>query len=55
MESGKVTLTAGKTTAARMRFIDVARAVAILSIIAGHLNSEAINSFVFTYNVPVFF
>ena len=39
----------------RLGFIDVARGIAIISIILGHLGSSQINRVVFTYHVPIFF
>ena len=39
----------------RNRTIDIARGIAILSIIVGHLNVWTINRIVYTYHVPIFF
>ena len=38
----------------RVTFVDVARGIAMISIILGHIRISAINPFVFTYHVPVF-
>lgn len=39
----------------RVRYFDIAKGVAILCIIAGHMGNTAINKFVFTFHVPIFF
>ncbi len=39
----------------RLRYIDVARGIAIISIILGHLGINGINRFVFTFHVPIFY
>ena len=39
----------------RMKYIDVARGIAMLCIILGHLGINEINRFVFTFHVPIFF
>ena len=39
----------------RLEFIDIARGIAIISIILGHMGSWQINRIVFTYHVPLFF
>ena len=39
----------------RVQYIDVARGLAMLSIIAGHLGNSTINRVVFTFHVPIFF
>ncbi len=39
----------------RLQFIDIARGIAMISIIIGHLGEPAINRVVFTFHVPVFF
>ena len=39
----------------RQRYIDVARGIAIICIILGHLGCASINRVVFTFHVPVFF
>lgn len=39
----------------RIEYFDIAKGIAILCIIAGHLGSVRINQFVFTFHVPVFF
>ena len=44
-----------KETTVRKQYLDIAKGVAILSIIAGHMNIAFIDRFVFTYHVPIFF
>lgn len=39
----------------RVRYFDIAKGVAILCIIAGHMGNATINNFVFTFHVPIFF
>lgn len=39
----------------RVHFFDIAKGIAIICIILGHLNNSAINRVVFTFHVPVFF
>ena len=39
----------------RMKYIDIARGIAIICIIIGHLGIEKINRIVFTFHVPIFF
>ena len=39
----------------RLRTVDVARGIAIISVILGHLGSSEINRVVFTYHLPVFY
>lgn len=39
----------------RIEYVDIARGIAILCIIMGHLNHAGINRIVFTFHVPVFF
>ncbi len=39
----------------RLRYIDIARGIAIICIILGHLGNKTINSVVFTFHVPIFF
>ena len=41
--------------AVRLRTVDVARGIAIISVILGHLGSSEINRVVFTYHLPVFY
>ena len=46
----------GKTvTAIREEWADVARGIAIISVMLGHMGIEAVNSVVYTYHLPVFF
>lgn len=39
----------------RLQYIDIARGIAIICIILGHLGNSGINRVVFTFHVPVFF
>ncbi len=39
----------------RVQFLDIARGIAIICIILGHLNNSLINRVVFTFHVPIFF
>ena len=39
----------------RIEFIDIAKGIAIICIILGHLGSNQINRIVFTFHVPIFF
>ena len=39
----------------RIRYLDIARGIAIICIILGHLNNAHINQVVFTFHVPVFY
>lgn len=39
----------------RIRFIDIAKGIAIICIIIGHLDIKEINRFVYTFHVPIFF
>ncbi|OUP10066.1 acyltransferase family protein [Collinsella sp. An2] len=39
----------------RLQYIDIARGVAMLCIISGHLGITSINSIVYTFHVPLFF
>ena len=39
----------------RIEFIDIAKGIAIICIILGHLNNQQINKIVFTFHVPIFF
>ncbi len=43
MESGK-----------RLEYLDIAKGIAILSIIVGHMGIDSINRIVYTYHIPVF-
>ncbi len=38
-----------------MEFVDVAKGIAMICIVLGHLGIKGINRFVFTFHVPVFF
>lgn len=39
----------------RIQYIDIARGIAIICIVLGHLNIPRINQLVFTFHVPIFF
>ena len=39
----------------RIEYFDIAKGIAMLCIIAGHLENARINQFVFTFHVPLFF
>ncbi len=39
----------------RIEYFDIAKGIAMLCIIAGHLGHDKINQFVFTFHVPLFF
>ena len=39
----------------RLRQPDIARGIAIICIVLGHLGNNSINRFVFTFHVPVFY
>lgn len=39
----------------RLDYIDIAKGISMLCIIAGHMGSSKISQFVFTFHVPVFF
>ena len=39
----------------RLRSVDIAKGIAIICIILGHMHEDSINSVVFTFHVPVFF
>ena len=39
----------------RIKYFDIAKGIAMLCIIMGHLGISSINSFVFTFHVPLFF
>ena len=39
----------------RVKYIDIARGIAILCIILGHLGNATINRIVYTFHVPIFF
>jgi len=51
MESKEKCETVGK----RIEFIDIARGIAMMSIILGHLDRPEINRIVYTYDLPIFF
>ena len=44
-----------KPEASRMKHIDIARGIAMLCIIIGHMDINGINRVVFTFHVPIFF
>lgn len=39
----------------RIDYFDIAKGIAMLCIIAGHLGIDRVNNFVFTFHVPIFF
>ena len=39
----------------RVQFVDIAKGIAMICIILGHLGNETINRVVFTFHVPIFF
>lgn len=39
----------------RIDYFDIAKGIAMLCIIAGHLGQDRVNNFVFTFHVPIFF
>lgn len=39
----------------RIEYLDIARGLCIIAIVLGHLQISQINSFVFTFHIPVFF
>lgn len=39
----------------RLRYLDITRGIAIISVVLGHLNNAKINRVVFTYHLPIFF
>lgn len=45
----------GSSSKTRIQYIDVARGIAIISIILGHLGSDNVSRFVYTYDLPLFF
>lgn len=42
-------------TSNRIKYIDIARGIAIICIVLGHLGIDSINKIVFTFHVPIFF
>ena len=38
----------------RIEFLDIARGISMLAIIAGHMGNATINQFVYTFHVPIF-
>ena len=57
MHTEKITLTDKQTNRQtdRIEWIDIAKGIAILCIIAGHMGINAVNRIVFTFHVPIFF
>ena len=39
----------------RLDYLDIAKGFAMICIIMGHMGLEKVNSFVFTFHVPIFF
>jgi len=44
-----------KSKTKRLQYVDIARGIAMICIILGHLGNPAINRVVFTFHVPIFF
>ena len=44
-----------KTKSTRLQYIDIAKGIAMICIILGHLGNASINRIVFTFHVPIFF
>ena len=44
-----------KAASGRLEFVDVAKGIAMICIVLGHMGISGINRFVFTFHVPVFF
>ena len=44
-----------KTKITRLQYIDIAKGIAMICIILGHLGNASINRIVFTFHVPIFF
>ena len=44
-----------KTKSTRLQYIDIAKGIAMICIILGHLGNASINRIVFTFHVPFFF
>lgn len=44
-----------KNTSDRLRYIDIAKGLAMICIILGHLKNPGINRVVFTFHVPIFY
>lgn len=42
-------------SAKRFRYLDIARGIAMISIVLGHLGVSDINRVVFTYHLPIFY
>lgn len=43
-----------KTKSTRLQYIDIAKGIAMICIILGHLGNASINRIVFTFHVPIF-
>ncbi len=39
----------------RVRYLDIARGICMISIVLGHLGNSSINRIVFTYHIPIFY
>ncbi len=39
----------------RIHYLDIAKGISMIAIVAGHLGNGPINQFVFTFHVPIFF
>lgn len=44
-----------KTTQSRIDYLDIAKGFAMICIVMGHLGIDRLNSFVYTFHVPIFF
>lgn len=53
METTKININSHSQS--RLRHIDVARGIAILCVILGHLSNNSINRVVYTFHLPIFF
>lgn len=45
----------GSMEAKRIEYIDTAKGIAMLCIVAGHLGVDSVNRIVFSFHVPIFF
>ena len=54
MDLRKADLQVERNTTARMRYLDIARGIAMLAIIAGHFGIVSANRIVYTFHVPLF-
>lgn len=54
-ECGENAMKTKKIKNARLQYIDIAKGIAMICIILGHLGNANINRIVFTFHVPIFF